>query len=92
LLKELEGNYLLRMCWIIFHHCDKILDINNLKEERFILAYSFRGFIPMVAWPHRHGQNTMVVGACGSTGCSCHRRQEERGAQGKIQLLRTCSQ
>jgi hypothetical protein len=33
---ELEG-----LC-----HCDKIPDVNNLQEERFILAHGFRGFGP----------------------------------------------
>jgi hypothetical protein len=27
--------------WQVFHCCDKILDINNLREERFILVHSF---------------------------------------------------
>jgi hypothetical protein len=32
-----------------FHRCDKVSDINNLREERFILAHSFRGFSPIKA-------------------------------------------
>jgi hypothetical protein len=27
------------------HHCDKIPDINNLREETFILVHGFRGFV-----------------------------------------------
>lgn len=54
---------LLRRIWILcdnktpgmfvivlaLHHCDKILDINGLKKERFILVHGFRGFSPWSA-------------------------------------------
>jgi hypothetical protein len=29
------------------HHCDKIPDTNNLREERFISVHSFRVFGPL---------------------------------------------
>jgi hypothetical protein len=29
-----------------FCHCDKILEVNDLKEERFILVHTFRGCSP----------------------------------------------
>jgi hypothetical protein len=32
------------LCWSTFHHCDKTPEINNLKEEEFILVFCFRGF------------------------------------------------
>jgi hypothetical protein len=31
------------------HCCDKVTERNNLKEERFILAHTFRGFSPRLA-------------------------------------------
>jgi hypothetical protein len=37
------------LCKSIFHHCDKISEINNLREDRFILAHGFRGFSPWLA-------------------------------------------
>jgi hypothetical protein len=40
---------------ILFHCADQTPDKNNLREERFILAHSFRGFSP--TW-----QEGMIVG------------------------------
>jgi hypothetical protein len=44
---------------------------NNLREERFILAQSFRGFHPWLLGPM-----SMVTGACGRGGSLPHGRQE----------------
>jgi hypothetical protein len=32
------------MCQSAFHHCDKLPEINNTKEEGFVLAHGFRVF------------------------------------------------
>jgi hypothetical protein len=39
---------------LLFHHGDRILDINNLREKGFILNHSFRGVSP--SWWGRHGR------------------------------------
>jgi hypothetical protein len=50
------------------HGCDKITEKINIKEERFILAHSFRGFHPwllgsIVSWCYEaehHGREYAV--------------------------------
>jgi hypothetical protein len=41
-----DRNYFKRQFVLVFHCCDKIPEQNSLREERFILAHSFRGFRP----------------------------------------------
>jgi hypothetical protein len=43
---ELLANLLLIHISYFSSPCDRITDINNLNKEKFILAYSFRGFHP----------------------------------------------
>jgi hypothetical protein len=40
-----------QLCYSTFYHYDKILEIINLKEERFILAHSFRDVSPWSSDP-----------------------------------------
>jgi hypothetical protein len=59
--------------------CDKIPEKNNLKEERFILAHGFRGFILWSLapsfWACGEAEH-MMTGACGGGGFSPHGGQE----------------
>jgi hypothetical protein len=48
----------------LFYHLNKIPDRNNLREEGFLLAHSFRG-LSKIIWPYVLGQNIMVAEECG---------------------------
>jgi hypothetical protein len=68
------------MYWSVFHHRDKTSKKINLKEERFILAYSLRDFSSWLAGSialclPKVRQNVMAAEVCGGRGCSAHRRQ-----------------
>jgi hypothetical protein len=45
---------------LIFCHCDKIPNINNLRNERFILAHGFTGFSPS-RWGRQDGVEKLTT-------------------------------
>jgi hypothetical protein len=65
-LSHPQAALLVKKWWISYVHIPmpKICDINNLKEERFVLIHGFRA-LSMVAWMHELGQNITVVTECG---------------------------
>jgi hypothetical protein len=60
---------------LVFVIVNKIPEINNLREEGFILTHNFRG-----CWLEQ-GRNIIAVGTCGRGGCSFHghRKQKQAG-------------
>jgi hypothetical protein len=34
------------LCYLSFHLCDKMPNINNIREKRFIMSHGFRDFSP----------------------------------------------
>jgi hypothetical protein len=60
--------------WV--HHCDKICEKNNLKEETIISAYGFRGLSSRSLATFETRQNIIVLGTCSSRGYSPHDHQE----------------
>jgi hypothetical protein len=57
---------------LVFHHCDIIPDINNLREEEFILAHDFRGssslclesmMETLTSWEPRRERTPVILGS-----------------------------
>jgi hypothetical protein len=77
---HIYGNYVES----VFHHCDKIPKEDNLNDQRFILAHSFRvlvnGHMTTLLWDHVEQNNI-----AGNVWCSTSaylmvaRKQREQG-------------
>lgn len=63
--KDLKKNQL-RIAMLAFHHCDKISDMNSLKEERFVLVHSLKVSVSGSLGP--------LLWVCGETETSCRRK------------------
>jgi hypothetical protein len=59
-----------------FQCCDKIPEVDNLREEGFLLAHSFRGFSPWLLAPLLWACVKQTLWQGGSGGCSPHGIQE----------------
>lgn len=70
------------LCYLLFSLLKPNTQHNNLKEERFILVYGFRGV--RVAW-NSLGQNILAVGVCSGAVRTIADQNQRAGAMGRDQ-------
>lgn len=80
------------ICYSAFHHCNKIFEINSLKEESFF-GSQFQSFQSMVTWPCCFGPlvtQCIMAGAHSRGSCLVHGGLGGRGV-GRDRFLRSPS-